>query len=330
MRFPRRVSRPALAVVIAIALSPAVGAQAGRVGGVVKDENGNPLKGATVLAENPDASPSSFTATTDEKGRFSIIGLRTGVWTFSAQAPGFASDSARMRVQTISAPNPPLTFALKKGAAPTGGGALAGISAKDIQAELAAADQAYNARQWDDSVQKYQAILAKAPMLTAINLQIAQAYRNKADDLRRQDPKADLKPIYDQAVAAYQSVLKVDSNNDKAKIGIGMTNLEKGDYDAAEKTLEEVAQAPNATREVFYNLGEVKFAHGKNDEAAKAYEKASELDPKWTKPVFGLAKVALNRGNTADAIKSCERVIALDPSSPDAVGAKQIIEQLKK
>ena len=35
-----------------------------------------PIKGATVTAENPDASPSSFTATTDDKGRFSIIGLQ--------------------------------------------------------------------------------------------------------------------------------------------------------------------------------------------------------------------------------------------------------------
>ena len=53
-------------------------AQTGRVGGVVKDEAGQPIKGATVTAENPGASPSSFTATTDDKGRFSIIGLKTG------------------------------------------------------------------------------------------------------------------------------------------------------------------------------------------------------------------------------------------------------------
>src|SRR5438552_16727597 len=43
-------------------------AQTGRVGGVVKDDSGQPIKGATVLAENPSASPRSFTATTDDKG----------------------------------------------------------------------------------------------------------------------------------------------------------------------------------------------------------------------------------------------------------------------
>ena len=69
-------------------------AQTGRVGGTVKDESGQPIKGATITAENPNASPSSFTATTDDKGRFSMIGLRSGQWTFSAQSPGFAPTCA--------------------------------------------------------------------------------------------------------------------------------------------------------------------------------------------------------------------------------------------
>ena len=57
----------------------------------MKDEAGQPVKGATITAENPEASPSSFTATTDDKGRFSIIGLKRGNWTFTAQAPGLRS-----------------------------------------------------------------------------------------------------------------------------------------------------------------------------------------------------------------------------------------------
>ena len=84
MRFSHRLSR-ALAGAALVALSAATAAaQTGRVGGTVKDEAGNPIKGATVTAENPSASPSSFTAITDDKGRFSIIGMRSGQWTFTA------------------------------------------------------------------------------------------------------------------------------------------------------------------------------------------------------------------------------------------------------
>ena len=316
MRHRLLVVRIALVALCLTALAGAAAAQTGRVGGQVKDDSGQAIKGATVTAENPNASPNSFTATTDDKGRFSIIGLKTGPWTFTAAAPGFAPESGRLDVKTIGSPNPPLTFTLKKGGGPTGAGALGGAAAKDLQTELGAADQLYNTQKWDESIAAYRAIMAKAPALTVINLQIAAAYRNKKD--------------YDGALAAYSTLLQADPNNDKAKIGIGMTNLEKGDLEAAEKTLAAASQSMNATREVFYNLGEVLFAKNKNDEAGQAYGKAAQMDPSWGKPLFGLAKIALNKGDKDGAIKAFEKVVAADPNSPEAAQAKAVVEQLKK
>ena len=316
MRLPRSLIRGVLTAAVALTFATGAIAQTGRVGGTVKDEAGQPIKGATITAENPGASPSSFTATTDDKGRFSIIGLRSGQWTFTAQAPGFAPESGRMAVNTIGAPNPPLTFTLKKGGGAAPPGALGGIAAKDLQTELAAADTLYNQQKWDEAVAAYRAIMAKAPSLSVINLQIAAAYRNKKD--------------YDAAIAAYNDLLKADPVNDKAIVGIGMTNLEKGDLKAAEDTLTKASQSAKPTREVFYNLGEVKFAKGATDEAAALYQKAADMDPSWGKPLFKLALVQLNKGDKDATIKALEKVIAADPMSPEATQAKQVIEQLKK
>jgi Flp pilus assembly protein TadD len=316
MRYGLFLSRGVLAALFVAALAGGAAAQTGRVGGTVKDEAGQPIKGATVMAENPNASPSSFTATTDDKGRFSIIGLRTGRWTFTAQAPSFAPESGALNVQTIGAPNPPLTFTLKKGGAASPAGALGGLAAKDLQADLAAADQLFNSQQWDQAITAYRAIMAKAPALSVINLQIAAAYRNKKE--------------YDNAIAAYNEVLKTDPANDKAIVGVGMTNLEKGDLKAAEETLTKAAEGPKPSREVFYNLGEVKFAKGNTDEAATMYQKAMSVDPSWGKPIFKLALVALNKGDKEGTIKMMEQVIAADPTSAEATQAKAVIEQLKK
>ena len=305
-----------LAAVLVAALAASAAAQTGRVGGTVKDESGQPIKGATITAENPNASPNSFTATTDDKGRFSIIGLKSGSWTFSAQSPGFAPESFRFNVQTIGAPNPPITFALKKGGAPAPTGALGGLAAKDLQAELATADGLYNQQKWDEAVAAYRTIMAKAPSLSVINLQIAAAYRNKKD--------------FDAALGAYNELLKVDPANDKAIVGIGMTNMEKGDLKAAEDMLTKAAQGAKPTREVFYNLGEVKFANGATDDAAGWFQKAADMDPNWGKPLFKLALVQLNKGDKDATIKALEKVITADPMSPEATQAKQVIEQLKK
>ena len=316
MRQRLYLSRGVLAALFAVALSASATAQTGRVGGVVKDEAGNPIKGATITAENPAASPSSFTATTDDKGRFSIIGLKAGGWSFSAQAPGFGPEAGKLNVSTIGAPNPPLTFTMRKGGSAGPTSALGSTAAKDLQADLANADLLYNQQKYDESIAAYRQIMAKAPALSVINLQIAAAYRNKKE--------------YDNALTAYNDLLKIDPTNDKAIVGIGMTNLEKGDLKAAEDTLTRAAEGPKATREVFYNLGEVKFSKGQTDEAAAWYQKASDLDPSWGKPIFKLALVQLNKGDKAATIKLLEKVITADPTSPEAAQAKTVIEQLKK
>ena len=289
-------------------------AQTGRVGGTVKDGSGQPIKGATVVAENPASSPSSFTATTDDKGRFSIIGLRTGTWKITASAPGFSPSGGSVPIRTIGAPNPPVDIVLAPGAGPTG--ALAGVNTKELQGELQKAEELMNQQQYDAAIAAYNAILAKTPALTMINLQIGRAHRMKKE--------------YDQALAIYKKALEAEPTNDRVKIEIGMTNLEKGDYAAAEAALGEAAQSVSANKEVFYALGEVKFAKGETDEAMKWYQRAVDADATWGKPLFKLGLARLQKGDTKGTIEMMEKVIAVDPSSQEAAQAKALIEQLKK
>ena len=146
----------------------------------MKDDKGQPVKGATVVAENPAASPPSFTATTDDKGRFSIIGLRAGNWKLTASAPGFQPQVGQVPIRTIGAPNPPVEFTLIAGA--TGpAGAMAGVNTKELQAELAAAEAKLNANDPDGAIAAYQAMLVKVPALTMLHMQIGRAQRMKKD-----------------------------------------------------------------------------------------------------------------------------------------------------
>ena len=313
MRESLKLSLAALVVVLLGAL-PAV-AQTGRVGGVVKDDKGQPLKGATVVAENPGASPPSFTATTDDKGRFSIIGLRAGNWKLTASAPGFQPSTGQVPIRTIGQPNPPVEFTLAAGSAGPAG-ALAGVNTKELQAELAAADAKLNANDYDGAIAAYQAMITKVPALTTLYLQVGRAYRLKKD--------------YNGALESYKKLLAADPNNEKAKVEVGMTNLEKGDLPAAEAALTEASQSTSAGREVFYNLGEVKFAKGETDAAMAAYQRAVDIDPNWAKPYFKLGLGKLQKADTPGTIQMMEKVIAVEPMSAEAAQAKALIEQLKK
>jgi predicted Zn-dependent protease len=309
------------AAVVTMCLAAPALAQTGRVGGVVKTTDGKPIKGATVKAQNPNFAPGEYTATSDDKGRWSIIGLRSGPWKFTAEAPGFQAQSGTANVRTIGAPNPPLEFTLAPGV-PTG---PAGLS-KEVQAELKAADDLRNSGQFDQAIVAYNAVRAKNPSLTMINMVVGGTYRQKA---AKESDKAARQAAFDQALAAYQEMLKADPNSDRARIEIGMTHMQAGNLDAAAQALEPLAQSPSAPREVFYNLGEIKFSKGDNTAAEAMFKRAAEVDPSWLQPRLKLGLVAFSKGDKESAIKIFESVIAADPNAPEAAQAKVFLKDLK-
>jgi predicted TPR repeat methyltransferase len=304
--------RAAFAAGLVVGLAGSAVAQGGRVAGIVRDDKGEPIKGATVTAENANIG-SSFTASTDDRGRFSIIGLRSGQWRFIAQAPGYAPEGGEMPVRSGS-PNPPLTFALHR-SGPAASGALGGISAKDLQADLASADGLFAKERWDEAIAAYRSIVARSPALSVVNLQIAAAHRNKKE--------------YDAAISAYNDLLRVDPANDNAKIGISRTLSERGDPAGAEEALVKAAES-GAGRDLYYALGEIAESNGKRDDAARWYEKASAADPFWGKPLYKLGLLARERGDAERAVEYLGRVVSVDPISSEAALAKASLEQLKK
>jgi predicted Zn-dependent protease len=306
--------RAVLATVFVAAFAAAAPAQVGRVSGIVKDDSGEALKGATVTAQNPNVGPTTYTATTDDRGRFTIIGLRAGQWRFVAVAPGHAGDATEMAVR-FGSPNPAISFTLRKnGPLPTA--PLGNVSARDLQTQLAAADALFTQQKWDEAIAAYRAILSRTPALSAINLQIAAAYRSKKD--------------YENAIAAYQALVAADPENEKAHIGIAAVNVEKGDTAAAEQALLRAADGEGAGREVFHNLGEIKLANGDAAGASTWFERAAAADASWGRPRYQLGMLAMKAGDRAAAVRLFTDVIAVDPLSPEAALAKSSLDQLNK
>ncbi len=318
MRLRSHLSRAAVTAVLAAACAgyaatAAAQTNQGRISGVVNDEFNKPIKAATVTAENSDTNQ-TFTATTDEKGRFTIIGLRPGTWRFTAEAPGHVSDQGSMPIR-VGTPNPPIAFALKKTGAP-GGGALGNLQAKDLQNDLLAADALFNQRRWDDAIAAYKSIMDKAPTLSVINLQIASAYMGKKD--------------YDAAVASYTDLLKIDPNNQNGEVGVAKAYLEKGDRPAALAALTKAAESPAAGRDIFMNLGDLAFDAGDTDGAVKWYQKASQVDPSWGRPWYKLGLSAQKKGDAKGAAGFFNKAVDVDPMSPEAALSKSTLDQLSR
>jgi tetratricopeptide (TPR) repeat protein len=263
-----------------------------------------------VTAEDSSAAPSVVAAATDEHGRFSLYPLPQGRWRYVVAASGYELSAGRF---TIGPPKvSQATIRLRK----SGVNAVLGVTSREIQAALVEGDELYAAKQYDEAIAVYSALLEKAPVLHFVNLQIAQCYREKKE--------------YDKAIEHYRDVLKDDPNSEDAKLGIGVSELDKGDSRAADAILSEAATNPAATKETFYNLGEAKFALGDVAGSAPWFQKAADADATWGRPLLRLALVAVNRGDREGATRLLEKVIAIDPASPDATDARAMMAQLRK
>jgi Flp pilus assembly protein TadD len=306
-----------LRAVVALALilggAATAAAQVARVAGLVRDESGQPIKGATVRAENPDAPLGSLTAATDDKGRFAIIGLARGEWMFTAEAPGFQAQFTEINIVRTGTPLPPMTFTLPKAIVRPPAG-VEGITARDLQQQIAAADALFKQQKYDEAIQIYRSIVRGAPSLAVVNLQIGAAYRGMKE--------------YDKAIAAYDELLKAEPDNARAQVGLAMANMEKGDTQAAEQVLTRAAAGTASNRDVFFGLAELKNAKNQTDEAVSLYRKAADADLSWGKPLYRLGTIAMNKGDKDAARKALAQVVAVDPTSPEAAQARTALEQL--
>jgi len=241
-QIPHLVMACAAACCVLVLSSRPAAAQApvARLAGTVKNIAGQPIKTATIRAVNPTAIPNEFTATSDQKGEWAILGMRGGLWEVTAGAPGFEESTVAVRVAPGMS-NPSVQFVLV--GTPVKG-VMDGVDTKQLQASLSAAEALMVQQKWDEAVAEYKNILALVPSLDSVNLAIGRALRMKKD--------------FPGAAAAYGEILKHDPKSQKAMLELGRTQLEQGDRAAAVATLEKLVAIDGTTAEA----GEAKAVLG--------------------------------------------------------------------
>ena len=218
---------------LALALAAAASAQtAGRITGTIKDPDGKPIKGATVRATN-EAVNAKITSTTDDKGRFAMIGVRTGRWIIVAEAPNFVALQGTSDVSSSNLPVLQLTLQRDPGPMP-------GALAKTISEDVAAAEALRKAGRYDEAIAAFQSIQSKNTRLTAVNLMLATLYREKASQEKDATAK---QALLNRAIGAYTDLLKADDTNVRARVELGVTQMAAGNMDAAAKSFQDVIAA---------------------------------------------------------------------------------------
>jgi tetratricopeptide (TPR) repeat protein len=256
----------ALLAVSLISVIPA-SAQTNRIGGVVRDETGGPIRGAIVRAaaggSGTNSAPMTLTTATDDRGRFIFVVSRSGQWELTFEAPGFDPMTLSLAVRLIgTAPN--LDIKLERHEAPEAFGALAGVNVKSLSAELASASSLFDEGRYDEAITAYRDIKARTPALTIINLQIGNAYLAKKS--------------YNEAEAAFREILKGDELDPNGLFAMGTVKEAQGNTAEAQTWYQKASTADLIWTRPLMKLASLAQVTGDKAAAFRYLARVIELD----------------------------------------------------
>lgn len=336
-------------------------AQTAQIEGVVKDENGQPLKDALVKIDRKDIK-GSYKVKTKKKGDYLHAGLPLGTYKLTLEVNGKDVDTVD-NVKTRLGEPTVINFDLQQQkarqaqiqqAAETG--TLTQEQARDMSPEQKAAlekqmkersaamaknkelNDAFNAgmealktKQFDAAIASFEKAGQLDPKQTAVWGNLAEAYSEVSKTKTGPEKDAALA----KAIESYAKALELTPNDANYRNNYALVLARAGKFPEMEQQLNQAVQLdPTGAGRYYFNMGAVLTNSGQTDAACNAFKKATEVDANYADAHFQyglcLTSKATNKADgtmvfpegTAEAF---QKYLALKPDGPNAEAAKAMI-----
>jgi tetratricopeptide (TPR) repeat protein len=297
-------------VAVALLVAPPAFAQQSAMKGVVVDQSGKPVEGATIIFENKEKG-TSYKTKSDKNGSFTQIGLPLGNYRITAE-------KEKLGTQTLSArsrASAPVTMRFV-----LGGNLTEGEKAK-IKQLFDEGNAATKAGDIDLAIAKFTEGTSVVPTCFDCYYSIGTAYLSKKD--------------YEKAEAAFKKTIELKPDYAEAYNGLAAVYNAQQKFDDA-KAMGDKAAALSAASgggegaDTLYNEGVIAWNAGKIDDATKFFEDAIKMDPDHANSHYQLGMARVNAGKLDDASTEFTAYLKLAPDGEYAAQAKAILGQLPK
>ncbi|MFY9551963.1 MAG: tetratricopeptide repeat protein [Thermoanaerobaculia bacterium] len=291
-----------------------------RVDGVVRNEKGEPVPGATVKLRWGKSGRGGPDLTADKQGRWAIGGIMAGPWDVDFEAPGYLPKKISIALQEATR-NPTVEVQLEPQpqAAPAPAAAEPAIlvGGKKISKETAAAIEAGNAamssRNWAGARENYLKALPELPDNTALIQRVAAAYLGEGNN--------------DEALRYARMAVEKNPQDPQPWGMIAEIELQKGHAEEGLAALDKVPPEKITNNALYLNAGILLYNKKKLAEAEPAFDKAIAIKPDATAYYYrGLARY--QRKKTKEAKADFEKALELEPNGADAKDIKDILKTI--
>jgi tetratricopeptide (TPR) repeat protein len=206
---------------------------------------------------------------------------------------------------------------------------------------------ALSERRYADAIKHFNRALALQPDASAIEYQLALAYRGLGDlpkaqrHLLRQgtsqpkfpDPLTDNLEVLKKGQAAFwmrgtqamhagriaeatedfRQMVALDPKNPRALLYLGIALARAGDRKGAAQQFSKALEVAPRHAGVHYNLGALLTELGSEQEAIEHFQAATKINPQLTKAHFQLANLLMRKGRYRDAVPEYAAVIGMEP-----------------
>jgi len=287
---------------VAAWLGPRAAAQnLGSLTGEVRDLEGKPFAGVTLILKNKDMGQ-TFEAKTDKSGKFLQAGMRSGVYIVTV----------KVKDQVVYETNALVT---------AGEEATVTINFKELKEKQGAAALEAQKKQ-EEERKKFESLKAHFDSGVAAldQAKVARSEMQRAPAEQRDPLKQKVNDLNDTAIkeleAAEQAAAEKDPNRHIVLAKLGEAYESAGhNKEAAEAYQKAVALKPDQAG-YYNNLGNALAKVGKMDEAMAAYQKSASLDPANAASAWRNAGIVLyNAGKSKEAVEPLRKATELEPKN---------------
>ena len=339
-------------------------AQVTTLEGNVKDENGQPYKGAVVKLERTDIK-GHYQVKSDKKGHWFYTGLPMGTYNINCEIDGKVVDQVT-GVKSKYGDSTTVDFDASRGkqqaaaaAQAAQSGQLSNDQARGMSKEQKA-EMEKQLKERSESMKKNKALndefnagraamdakdyagaeqhFVKAGELDPSQIAIWSSLGDTYSNMAKTQPPAQNKETYLKAADAYKKAIAIKADDAALYNQLGNVYGSAGMMPEATEALTKAAQLdPQMAAKAYYNLGANLVNTGKPEDAAGFFEKAIAADPGYADAHYQLGICQMSKAQVDAAGKITppegtaehfQKYLELKPSGPFAQSAQDMLTQL--